>query len=83
MILTDVYEVAFLSVTGQKFRETMLVDGKVRFEFDDSVKLDLRKFYEGKMTVDALAYKHAIQDVRNIIFGMKKAPSTFAEGGIT
>ena len=74
MTLTDIYEVAMLFTEGLKHDKVEMMDGKIKFVFPDTAVPHLTRFYEGGMMVDAKQYKHAIQDVRSIIYGLKKSP---------
>lgn len=71
--LTDIYEIAILACEGIQYEEIVTVDRKIRFRFPDTVADKLTAFYEGKLTVNPLVFKHKIQDVRSVIFGMKKS----------
>lgn len=71
--LTDVYEIAVLLVRDCNYKNVELANGKVRFTFGDDATPILKEFYEGKLTVVGKDYKHKIQDVRSIIYGMRKS----------
>lgn len=71
--LTDIYEIAILACEGVNYEEIVTVDRKIRFRFPDTVASVLNTFYEGKLTVNPLVFKHKIQDIRSVIFGMKKS----------
>ena len=73
MALTDVYEVAVLKVKGIHYTEIAPSEDKVRFIYPDTVGQDLKDFYEGKLQVSARDFKHAIEDVRSIIYGLRKS----------
>lgn len=71
--LTDVYEIAVLMVKGCAYTSVDVANGKIRFTFPDKATPILKEFYEGKTMINAKDYKHMIQDVRSIIYGMRKS----------
>lgn len=73
MVLTDVYEVAILKAMGHRIEGIQSEAGKVKFVFEDTpaVKDVMRQFYQDELVVSAKKYKHAIQDVRSLVFNEK------------
>lgn len=74
MLLTDIYEIAILKLQGFEAENVVTDHGRIKFEFTDKkVSGCLKDFYEGKITVDANKYMHAVQDIRATIFNLKKS----------
>lgn len=70
--LSDVYEVALLKTLGHNEVKVEMRGGKVYFCFDDKSNQQLRDVLINDVQVSAKAYRHNIQDVRGIVFGMRR-----------
>jgi len=76
--LSDVYEVAYLRLCRVNYDKVHVDEkGRVRFSFANPalVKERIKSFYSGEAKVEPRAFKHAIQDIRSIIYSLHQASS--------
>lgn len=72
MELTDVYEVALLRVLGFTEVDIEIRGQKVFFRFAEDAILKLQEAHRGDVQVSWKEYRHAVQDVRALVFGYRR-----------
>lgn len=73
MELTDVHEVALLRTLGFEEEDVNMRGGKVFFKFGEDAGTKLNEAHRADVQVSWKKYKHAVKDVRDLVFGMRRS----------